>query len=438
MVDKVVGEVVDGAAGTLRTEDRKGRDPNYGTIAEEGLERLRARIGVPVRNPSPPHYREPGLDAFRIVAQAYGDDNPLWSDPEYAAGSRWGAPIAPPALVGGDTLIGEDEDVTLDDAQRALLKGDPLRGVHAFYSGSAREWWAPLPAGNRVRRRDALVGVHDKQSEFAGRAVHEWSAQAFALAGGPLLAAQYKLMIRTERTKARERKKYAAIEPWTYTDAAIERIEKAALAEERRGATPRYWEDVAVGDPIGSLVKGPLTVTDMVCWHVGMGMGLYNIRPLGLAVRNRRRIPGFYHRDERNVPDVMQRVHWDPAFARQSGNPTTFDYGRMRETWLVHACTNWMGDDAWLWKLECEFRAFNYVGDTQWVGGEVTRQYLAEGDRPAVDVALHARSQREVETTVGRATILLPSREHGAVRLPDPPGTDLESAMQAIVERFAR
>ena len=63
----------------------------------------------------------------------------------------------------------------------------------------------------------------------------------------------------------------------------------------------------------------------------------------------------------------MQRVHWDPEFARRSGNPTTFDYGRMRETWLIHLCTDWMGDDAWLWKLDCEFRRFNYVGDTQWL-----------------------------------------------------------------------
>ncbi len=115
------------------------------------------------------------------------------------------------------------------------------------------------------------------------------------------------------------------------------------------------------------MVKGPLTVTDMVCWHVGMGMGLYGVAPLRLGAENRRRVPRFYHRDDQNVPDVMQRVHWDPEFARRSGNPTTFDYGRMRETWLIHLCTDWMGDDAWLWKLDCEFRRFNYVGDTQWL-----------------------------------------------------------------------
>ena len=139
------------------------------------------------------------------------------------------------------------------------------------------------------------------------------------------------------------------------------------------------------------MVKGPLTVTDIVCWHVGMGMGLYGVKPLRLADENRRRIPGFFHRDELNVPDVMQRVHWDPAFARRSGNPTTFDYGRMRETWLIHLCTDWMGDDAWLWKLDCEFRLFNYVGDTQWLEGTIVKKYLADGERPAVELELRVR-----------------------------------------------
>jgi hypothetical protein len=196
---------------------------------------------------------------------------------------------------------------------------------------------------------------------------------------------------------------------------------------------------VEVGDEIGPLVKGPLRVTDMVCWHVGMGMGLYGVKPLRLGARNRRRVPRFFHRDPLNVPDVMQRVHWDPEFARRSGNPTTFDYGRMRETWLIHLCTDWMGDDAWLWKLDCEFRRFNYVGDTQWLRGTVNRHYLADGDQPAVDLDLVAENQRGEVTTPGHATVLLPSREHGPVRLPEPPGgaTDLQAGIDAIARRFA-
>jgi acyl dehydratase len=408
------------------------------SITEAAVDRLRARVGIPEPHPMPPHYLEPGIDAFRNVAIAYGDDNPLWCDPDYGSGTRWGGPIASPVLVGGDTLIGEDEVTQVAPEHRDLMKGDPLRGVHAFYSASAREWWAPLRPGHRVRRRNALVGVYDKPSDFAERAVHEWTGQVFQDDTGSLLSAQYRLMIRTERSKARARKKNDAVELARYTDAEIDAIDEQYASEAPRGAEPRWFEDVREGDTVGPMVKGPLTVTDIVCWHTGMGMGLYGIKPLRLGAQNRRRIPRFFHRDDQNIPDVMQRVHWDQEFARRSGNPTTFDYGRMRETWLIHLCTDWMGDDAWLWKLDCEFRRFNYVGDTQWLSGVVTRAYQAEGDRPAVDVELRAVNQRGEETTPGHATILLPSRERGPVRLPEPPGgaTTLEGALEAIATRF--
>jgi acyl dehydratase len=408
-----------------------------GSITDDGIARLRARIGVPEPHPVAPRYASPGADAFRNVAEAYGDDNPLWSDEKYAAQSRWGGVLGPPPLVGGDSLIGLDEVTEVAPEQRDLMRGDPLRGVHAFYSASAREWWAPLHPDRALARRNALVGVLDKASDFAERAVHEWTAQVFREVDGPILSAQYRLMIRTERTKARERKKYDAVQLRAYSDEEIDAIEAQYASETRRGAQPRYWEDVAVGDPVGPMVKGPLTVTDMICWHAGMGMGLYGVKPLRLGYQNRTRIPRFFHRDELNVPDVMQRVHWDPEFARRSGNPTTFDYGRMRETWLVHLCTDWMGDEAWLWKLDCEFRRFNYVGDTQWLSGTVTERYLAEG-RPAVEIRLQATNQRGEETTPGHATILLPSRQFGPVRLPDPPGggRDLQETLEAISDRY--
>ena len=412
--------------------------PRDGLITEEAVARLRARIGVPEPHPVPPHYGVPGTDAFRQSATAYGDDNPLWCDPEYGEETRWGGPIAPPPLVGGDSLIGVDEVAEVAPEHKDLLRGDPLRGVHAFYSASAREWWAPLTPDRRVARRNALVGVLDKPSDFAERAIHEWTAQVFRQADGPLLSAQYRLMIRTERTKARTRGKYDTVELRPYTDDEIATIEAQYGAERRRGAEPRWWEDVEEGHTVGPMVKGPLTVTDMICWHVGMGMGLYGVKPLRLGYHNRTRIPRFFHRDELNIPDVMQRVHWDPEFARRSGNPTTFDYGRMRETWLIHLCTDWMGDDAWLWKLDCEFRRFNYVGDTQWLTGTVARRYLADGDRPAVDLDLTMTNQRGEVTTPGHATVVLPSRVHGPVRLPDPPGgaTDLQEALEAISSGF--
>jgi acyl dehydratase len=411
------------------------------TITDQGVEQLRRRIGVAHPHTQRPHYLLPNEDAFRHVAESYGDDNPLWCEPAYAKTTRWGGVIAPPHLVGGDTLIGEDEVTKLDEETAALLKGDPLRGVHAFYSGSFREWWNPLPPNTRVTRRNALVGVVDKRSEFAGRAVHEWSAEVFAAAGGPLLSGQYRLMIRAEREKATERKRNDEVEIRPYSDEELEGIDQSYETEEarRRGGEPRWWEDVAEGDELGPLVKGPLRVTDIVVWHTGMGMGLYGVKALRLGYQQRKRIPRFFKPDALNIPDVQQRVHWDPEWARRAGSPTIYDYGRMRETWLIHLCTDWMGDDAWLWKLDCEFRKFNYVGDTHWIAGRVAKRYVAEGDRPAVDVDVWGTNQRGDTTVPGHATILLPSRQYGAVRLPDPPGqaTSCQDALGALAERFA-
>jgi hypothetical protein len=89
-----------------------------------------------------------------------------------------------------------------------------------------------------------------------------------------------------------------------------------------------------------------------------------------------------------------------------------------------------------------EFRQFNYVGDVQWLGGTVVRKHVVEGTdgrrHAAVDLDLWARNQRDVITTPGTATVLLPSREFGPVQMPEPVGeaADLSDALTASVERF--
>jgi acyl dehydratase len=194
-----------------------------GEITDQGVARLRARIGIPEPHPLPPYYTLPTIDTFRNVAVAYGDDNPLWCDPDYGPTTVWGGPIASPNMNGGDTLIGENEITRLDDATRALLKGDPLKGAHAYYSGSRREWWRPLRPGIRIGRRNALVGVHDKRSAFADRSVHEWTAEVFATAD-EVLSAQYRLMIRTDRRHVEEKAdagKIREVELRPYTDEEI-------------------------------------------------------------------------------------------------------------------------------------------------------------------------------------------------------------------------
>ena len=320
------------------------------------------------------------------MAEAYGDDNPLWCDPAYGASTRWGGPIAPPHLVGGDTLIGEDEVTRLEGELRDLMKGDPLGGVHAFYSGSFREWWHPLHPATRVTRRNALVGVHDKVGEFAGRAVHEWFGEVFAAAGGPVLSGQYRLMIRAERDKAVARGSNDATEILPYTDDELAAIDEALAGEQdrRRGAEPRWWEDVEEGDELNPLVKGPMRVTDMVVWHTGVGMGLYGVRALRLAYQQRQRMHGSSPR---------RSQHPRPCTSACTG-PRVGSAGRQPDELLLRAhARDWLST---LHRLDGRRRLavdarlpvpqVQLVGDTHWMRGRVVRKYWrrrSSGSRPS-------------------------------------------------------
>ncbi len=48
------------------TPPKPGKPP--ATITDEAVAVLRSRIGIPEPHPQPPHYRRPGIDAFRNTA----------------------------------------------------------------------------------------------------------------------------------------------------------------------------------------------------------------------------------------------------------------------------------------------------------------------------------------------------------------------------------
>ena len=313
--------------------------------------------------------------------------------PTYGAKTRWERPIASPSLVGGDTLIGEDEVTEVAPEHRDLMKGDPLRGVHAFYSASAREWWAPLRPLRRVSRRNALVAVLDKPSEFAGRAIHEWTAQVFRDDDGTLLSGQYRLMIRTEREKARERKKYDD-DRAPPLHRRRDRRDRSAVRPRSapRGAEPRWWEDVDEGDEVGPMVKGPLTVTDMVCWHVGMGMGLYGVKPLRLAPPEPPADPALL------PPRRAQRPRRDAARALGPGvrapvratRPPSTTAACARRGSSTSAPTGWATTPG-SGSSTASSASSTTSATRNGCAGTVVRKYLADGDRPAVDLELDGR-----------------------------------------------
>ena len=400
-------------------------------LTDDALARSRARLGIPQPLRRRAHNLEVTRDATRHFAHGFGDDNPLWCDPAYGPTTRWGSLIAPPTFC---YTMGEDAAPTPDAETKALLKGDPFAGLGSYQAVMEYEWFRPLELGDTCQLLLAQVGVEEKSSRFGGRAAHVTNDFLYADGRGRPHAIRRGTWVHAEREASRKRAK----EQWTpepYSAEQLAEIDACYAAERRRGDDVRWWDDVEVGDELQPRVKGPLTYTDLIVWHLGWGMQLTPPGAFRLSYLTRRKAPALYPPNELNIPDTVQRLHWEPERARELGLPMSYDYGGMRETWLAHAITDWMGDDGWLWQLRCEHRRFNYIGDTSWVRGRVTGKQRVDG-RNEVHVEVACHNQRGEVTTPGTAVVLLPSRADGGVTLPDPPAPTLLGIVEAEVERF--
>ncbi len=398
------------------------------SFQDEDIERAHAMVGNYAPSAMREHLSEATHDTMRNFARAYGDENPLFTSEDYGESTRWGGQIAPPMIpIAMNAAM-------YSDPPAVKVKRPSFRGIHVFVSGSSWKWYRPVAHGDRLFTLGGTESVVEKKSEFADRSVQITFAAIKMNQRGEIVAISRTLAIHTERKTAREKGKYSAIGPATYTDDDMAKLDAIYAGETIRGADTRWWEDVEVGEQLQPMAKGPLTTTDLIVFHAG-GYGFTPYAPCSnrIAYNNRLRIGPFYIKNEYGVPDVAQRVHWDSSWAQAIGNPMAYDYGVMRDCWLSHYITDWMGDDGWLLAQDSQIRKFNYMGDSHVLTGEVVGKRI-EGDNCVVDIEMRGTNQRDTVTCPGHATVALPSREHGAVTLPSPPA-DLQERAFAAVER---
>jgi hypothetical protein len=240
--------------------------------------------------------------------------------------------------------------------------------------------------------------------------------------------------VHSERATAAKRGKYMEIQPAFYTDQDIAEIDAIYAGEQVRGAEARHWEDVEVGDSLGVMGKGPLTLSDIICMH-STGFALEPFGPMTgrLRYRHKLKMPAAYVKTRQGIPDTVMRMHWDDEWARALGSPMAYDYGFQRECWLHHYLTDWCGDDAIVLRMSSEMRKFNYLGDFQKITGEVTAKRMEAG-RAVVDVGIRFVSQRGDRTMDAVATVALPSRDGGLPEFPEPPA-DLAQRARTFLAR---
>lgn len=370
----------------------------YGHITEEALAKLRTRIGdeQPIKGA---WVESITRDATRHFAQAIGDPNPLWADEAYGKKTSYGNNIAPPCLL-----------YCCSSGWMSGVTGLP--GVHVFWSGDDWEWYEPVKVGDTIKATTKLLDAVEKRSSFAGKTVLATGQQTYYNQKGTVVAITKSFVIRAEREAAKQRQKYGDWKKHRSTEEELKQIERDYDAEQIRGAKPRYWDDVAIGDTLTPVVKGPLVLTDILAWFMTWGSRWVQAHRFMLDYR--RRHPEFGALNpELNVLDTPERVHWEDAYAREVGFPAAYDLGPQRVSWLGHCLTNWMGDDGFLKTLSIQARLPNIVGDTTWVRGKVEQKYIKGGEH-LVDVSIWAESQRGMVTMNGKATVSLPSRSAGS------------------------
>jgi acyl dehydratase len=412
------------------TQTESDRDFDH-AIRDEDIEKAKLLLGLDAPNSIDEFYRQASPDGIRNFARGYGDDNPLFVDPAYGASTRWGGQIAPPMIHSALSrkMLGDPIPTDIRKATKGLFSG-----VHIFVSGQHTDWFQPVRPGDELYGFGGLESIEEKTSEFAGRSVIRIRRSVRVNQRAEIVAIERTILIATERKQSRERGKYMDIKAATYTDEQIAEIDEIYASEGPRGAEPRYYEDVQVGDALPKMVKGPLTLTDVICFHAGgYGFGPYGIGGARVGYKNRQRVPKFYIKNAAGIPDVAQRLHWENEWSQSIGNPMAYDYGVMRECWLTHYVTDWMGDDGWLIRQHDEMRKFNYIGDVQFITGEVVAKRVENGNA-VVDLEFRATNQRGEVTAPATATVALPSRELGPALLPSP-GEELSRKAVTMIQR---
>jgi len=376
-----------------------------GIITDKALRELAKQIGLKISAEEMGNWfnSEVTLDSIKHFVDGIGDTNPLWVDEEYAKKTKYKGIVAPP-----NWLYSVCPTWWLFTPY-----GDPLRGVHAFHSGNDWIFLKPARLYDKITPEIIQAGFSVRSSQFAGKIVLQYAITYYRNQKGEVIAYAYMWTTRAERRSARERGKYMRyVLPHPWSEEELKRIEEEILAEEKeiRGAKPRFWEDVQIGDEM-KLTKGPFGLTDIIAYC--MGANPVGLKAFRSALKVYRRHPRWAVRDPTTFAlEPIYAVHYNKAVANAAGLPYPYDVGAQRHCFLIQMITDWMGDDGWLKRCYAEYRRFFYFSDVLWFKGRVVDKFIDEDGEPCVGIETHAVNQRGEDTMPGYSIVVLPSKEY--------------------------
>ena len=359
-------------------------------LTAAAIDDARALIGVPLRRR--PQYTSASTESLLRYAKAVGSRNAIYSDLAHGTlKTPWAALLGHPT-----SIFGFDNTII----------APKLPGIHTIYGGVKMEWFSQIRAGDSISASAKLTAVTEKVGKFCGPMVLQESEVNYFDGSGMPVARAYPRILRTPRTSALAAGKYAGIQRHDYVGEQFMAILDAYRAEKVQGATPRYFEDVTVGEKLPTVVKGPLTTEDMNLF-IGEVHTPYFFKAF---VDHMKKHPAdvYWHTDL-NMPDTWDASLQQDVVARAFGFPLAHDTGIQRVAWLECMITNWMGDLAMLTMLDVRLELPMLHADTAWLLGEVAAVSIENG-RALAELKVRCENQRGERIASGTAKVELPSR----------------------------
>ncbi|HEX4527910.1 MAG TPA: MaoC family dehydratase, partial [Acidimicrobiia bacterium] len=206
------------------TEQREHRRTR--ALDEETIEEVRARIGIPQRSRQKPHIDVVTADTIRHYALGYGDDNPLYCDPDYAATTSWRGVIGSPMFA---SAAGAPVAVEWTPEQtEAMRGGDPLGGMGQYMCGERWVFAKAVRPGMRITKSQFLDSADLKHSEFADGfgALVSHRVEFRDRATGDLVSTRYIDFWHAERDKTRSSGKYRNLTKHVYSADELAEIDR--------------------------------------------------------------------------------------------------------------------------------------------------------------------------------------------------------------------
>ena len=195
-----------------------------------------------------------------------------------------------------------------------------------------------------------------------------------------------------------------------YTEEEWEFIHSIMDGEIIRGALPRYWEDVNVGDKITPATVGPTTIFDMIGHFANCAVK--DEKPATPLRYEREHNPAAFGHDPitNNYAHPIGMHLYDAERAKGGGMPHYFHFGNYGRNCLMRMITNWMGDDGDIRKFTWRHMKMTPTGDCLIAYGKVIDKRIENGE-PIVEIDMWLENMcRGNISEGGRVTVKLPTK----------------------------